>query len=816
MTSIRWTLLLGVSAVVATVVVNLPRMAKAQEPEPVQGIYWKADDLKTALNLPRTSSDIQPAGRAKEESLPDPYYEVDSGLRPPAGMSGVGFSHVAFDSHGNIWTLNGGGAGAPISEFTSKGKYVKSIGEGQEWFVGAHFLYIDRDDNLWVGDNQARPGRGNMVTKISPDGNVLLRLGKPGVKGGSPETFMGPVGVVTNANGDIFVTDGHFVDPDGGGRAMAGEYFNWGQGTREVTHARIAKFSKDGKFIKQWGRQGSGPGEFYVPHGIAMDSQGRIFVADRGNNRIQIFDQEGKLIDIWKQFGKPCDVAIDANDVIYVTDSDSNRNLWTQKYSTVRDPREVYRVPRLTDVGSPNPDYSQGIRIGSAKDGRVTGYIPPHMGEQGPTTIPERSTADAKGNIWSSDARTQLLRKYVKKPDLPEAAGKQLVQKACESCHDLRAFPRVNYDQQDWQMVVNTMVAGGAPLTKQEIPVVVDYLAKTFKGNSAKGVEIPGPVQAAVTEWDLPVPNALPYDIISTRNGVYFTATFGNLIGRFDPKTQQFEKYPLRPGTRPSTLFESAGANYLGTIWFTSQTGGLIGEFHPMVGYTGYWGKGDVFEHPISGPKLPLGDIAFGPGGIWFTVPATNNPTAYPAGSKIGRVHQYSLEPKMADLPNVIADPAGLAFNSKGVLFFAERGTARLGSINPLTMQVTEYVMPEPESGATSVTVTPDNAVWYTDNLRGYLGRFDPQTGKFSEWSSPSGARSRPDGILRVGNALWYAESGATPNMLVRFDLKTEKFQTWPVKDGGGIKHLQADRDGSLWLTRPMTNGIAHVVIKDE
>jgi len=816
MTLIRGAVLLGAFTILTTVAVNLPRGASAQEPEPVQGIYWKPSDLKTTLNLPRTSSDTQPAGRAKEETLPNPYYEVDSGLRFPEGITGVGFSHIAFDSHHNIWTLNGGGANAPISEFDPSGKYIKSIGQGQGWFVGSHFLHIDREDNLWVGDNQARPGKGNIVTKISPDGKVLLTLGKLGVKGGSPETFMGPVGVVTNANGDVFVTDGHFVDPDGGGRAMAGEYFNWGQGTREASHARVAKFSKDGKFIKQWGKQGSAPGEFYVPHGIAMDSQGRIFVADRGNNRIQIFDQEGKLLDIWKQFGKPCDVAIDANDIIYVTDSDSNRNLWSQKYSTTRDPREIIRVPRLTDVGSPNPDYSQGIRIGSAKDGKVTGYIPAHMGEQGPTTIPERSNADAMGNIWSSDARTSLLRKYIKKPALPEGPGKQLVQKACESCHDLRLFPGANYDHQDWQTAVNLMVAGGAPLTKQEIPVVVDYLAATFKGGGAKGVEIPGPVQATVTEWNLPVANALPHDIISTRNGVYFTATFGNMIGRFDPKTQQFEQYPLRPGTNPSTLFESPGANYLGTIWFTSQAGGVIGEFHPMVGYTGYWGKGDVFEHPIPGPKLAAHNITFGPAGFWFTVPAVNNAAEYPAGSKIGRLHQYSLEVKMADLPNVIADPSGLVFNSKGILFFAERGSAKLGSVNPLTMQVTEYVMPEPGSGATSLAATPDNAIWYTDNARGYLGRFDPQTGKFSEWASPSGAGSRPDGIVRVGNAIWYAESGAKPNMLVRFDPKTEKFQTWPVKDGGGIEHIAADRDGSLWLTRPMTNGIAHVVVKGE
>jgi virginiamycin B lyase len=804
---IRLKILLGAFAILMTLAVtqNFTIVAKAQQA--VEGVYWK--DADASQNPPRTASD--------REALPDPYYEVDPGLRFPEERLGVGWSGVRFDSHGNIWTLDSGDP--PIREFDSSGRYLKSIGQGQGWFVGPHFLYIDKEDNLWVADNQARPGKGNQVTKISPDGKVLLRLGKPGVKGESPENFMGPVGVVTNANGDIFVTDGHFVEPDGGGRAMAGEYFNWEQGSREVTHARIAKFSKDGKFIKQWGKEGSGPGEFYVPHGIAMDSQGRLFVADRGNNRLQIFDQEGKFLAEWKQFGKPVDVFVDKNDTIYVTDSDSNQGLWSWKYSSVGQAgclECLIRVPRLTDVGTPNPGFTQGIRIGSAKDGTVRAFIPPHMGAEGPTTIPERAVADAMGNVWVSDARTSALRKYAKKPELPEGAGKRLVQKACESCHGLREFPRVNFDHEDWQTAVDTMVGGGAPLTKEEIPLVVDYLAATFKGGDANGVEVPGKVQATITEWDLPTPNSLPLDVIKTRgNGVFYTGLFANVLGRFDPKTQRFEEYHLRPGTNPSSLLEFPGANFLGSIWFTSQTEGLIGEFHPMLGYMGYWGKGDVFEHTIPGPKLLLHNIGFGQGGLWFTVPEAR-PPLYPAGSKIGRMNQYSLEVKMADLPTAIADPSGLAFNSKGFPFFAERGTSELGSVNPQTMQVTEYLLPEPGSGATSITITADDAVWYADNRRGYLGRFEPKTGTFREWPSPSGPRSLPDGITHVGDTIWYVESGTKPNMLVRFDPKTEKFQSWPVKAGGGIKHIFADPDGSLWFTRPLANGIAHVEIKEE
>jgi virginiamycin B lyase len=624
------------------------------------------------------------------------------------------------------------------------------------------------------------------------------------------------VGIVTNANGEVFVTDGHFTEPDGGGRAMAGEYFNWQSEAREVTHSRVAVFSKDGKFLRQWGRTGSGPGEFYVPHGIAMDSQGRLFVADRGNNRIQIFDQSGKLLGIWEQFGKPCDVFIDKNDTLYVTDSDSNGGLWSWKYSTIggqlRCLECLLRVPRLVDVGNPNPDFTQGIRIGSAKDGRVTAFVPPHIGPDGPTTIAERTVADSMGNLWISDGRSSLLRKYVKKPELPEGRGKQLVENACQMCHDLRDFPRMNFDREDWLTVVSTMVGGGAALAKDEIPVVADYLASTFKG-TAKGLEVDGPVQATITEWDVPTSNSLPHEIINTRNGVFYTGRFANLIGKFDPKTQQFHEYPLRPGTNPSSLLESPGGNFLGTLWFTSETSGLIGEFHPMLGYMGYWKVGDVFEHPIAGPKLLLHNLALGPGGLWFTVPEAR-PPLYPDGSKIGRMNEFSHEVRMADLPTLIADPSGLAFDSQGFAWFAERGTSKLGSVDPETMQFTEHLLPELGSSVTSLTVTPDDTVWYVDNRRGYLGRFDPKSAAFKEWPSPSGTRSSPDGITHVGNAIWYAESGTKPNMLVRFDPKAEKFQSWPVKAGGGIKHIYADRDGSLWFTRPLTNGIAHVTIK--
>src|SRR5262249_59346497 len=132
----------------------------------------------------------------------------------------------------------------------------------------------DKDGNVWVADNGTARGKGHQVLKFSPDGKLLMSLGKPGVTGPGLDEFDQPTEVAVAANGDIFVADGH----SGGGAATG--------------NARIMKFDKNGKFLKTWGRKGMGPGEFDVVHTIAFDSRGRLFVGDRQNNRIQIFDQD--------------------------------------------------------------------------------------------------------------------------------------------------------------------------------------------------------------------------------------------------------------------------------------------------------------------------------------------------------------------------------------------------------------------------------------------------------------------------------------------------------------------------------------------
>jgi hypothetical protein len=263
-----------------------------------------------------------------------------------------------------------------IYKFDPKGNVVKSFGAGM--FIWPHGMHVDREGNVWVTDSGAEAAvataakagvkAGHIVRKFSPDGQVLMTLGEPGVGGDDEYHFRSPSGVVTAPSGDIFVADGHF------------------------TNNRIVKYSKDGKFIKAWGKTGYAPGEFQVPHCIAMDKRGRLFVCDRTNARIQIFDQDGKFLARWNQFGMPSGIAFSVNDedLIYVFDSESDN--------------------------VENPGFEQGIRIGDALNGWVKHFILDQGGYPSSRTGsgPEFGTVDKFGNVFAGEPRPRVLRKYVK------------------------------------------------------------------------------------------------------------------------------------------------------------------------------------------------------------------------------------------------------------------------------------------------------------------------------------------------------------------------------------------------------------------
>jgi sugar lactone lactonase YvrE len=323
-------------------------------------------------------------------SQPNPYKMVEKWYQLPEGRTMGSSSAVDIDSKGHIWVAErcGGNSCAgkddidPILEFDPSGKLLKSFGKGM--FLFPHGICIDKQDNIWITDEQSRDGKGNVAVKFSPEGKVLMTLGVAGSNSDAEDALNQPNDVAIAPNGDIFVGNGH---------------------SEHTGPAKMLKFDKNGKFLKSWGGHGSGPGQFEMPHSLAFDSKGRLFVADRGNNRIQIFDQDGKYITEWKQFGRPSGIFIDKHDNLYAADSES---------------QPVETKGKMAGYGF-NPGFNRGLRVGSAKTGVVVAFIsdPPTdsiLDRPRPiTSNAEGIAADSHGNIYGAEVGPKDVKKYVKK-----------------------------------------------------------------------------------------------------------------------------------------------------------------------------------------------------------------------------------------------------------------------------------------------------------------------------------------------------------------------------------------------------------------
>jgi virginiamycin B lyase len=383
---------------------------------------------------------------------------------------------------------------------------------------------------------------------------------------------------------------------------------------------------------------------------------------------------------------------------------------------------------------------------------------------------------------------------------LPDGHGKDAVQTLCTGCHDLRRIVNSNYSPAEWQNVINMMQAAGAPLTQDQAIVVRDYLVASFPQKQAKPTPaiIPGEAQVFFKEWTVPTPGSRPHDPLAAADGsVWYTGQMANKLGRFDPKTQQFKEYPIKtPRSGAHGLTEDKDGN----IWFAANWAGYVGKLDPKTG--------NITEYPMPDPKArdphtPIFDKA---GILWFTLQNAN---------MVGRLDPKTGEVKLVTMPTPKAQPYGMVFNSEGVLFFDEFGSAKLASIDSKTMAITEYPLPDPGTRPRRIAITSDDMIWYGDYSRGRLGKLDPKTGKVTEYLSPGGPRSQPYGMAVLNDIVWYNESGVTPNTLVRFDPKTEKFQTWAIPSGGGVvRHMMPTRDGQLALATSGVNGIALVEIK--
>lgn len=309
---------------------------------------------------------------------PNPYNTVPGvWAELPNGRTWGATSTVYYAGDNKIWAAERCGANGNCLETpdidpvflidTKTGKVLKSFGKNM--IVWPHGIHVDHDGNVWIADARGDEERkkGHQVHKFSPDGELLMSLGEAGVAGRDKNIFNAPCDVVVAPNGDIFIADGHSANGNN----------------------RIVKFNSKGEYLMEFGSTGAENGEIRVPHALAMDSQGRLFVADRTNSRLQIFDQEGNHIDTWTQFGRPSGLYIDKNDTLYSADSESNTG------------------PQR------NPGWYRGIRIGSAKTGFVHSFIPdPNTGAARGTSVAEGVTADEDGNVYGAEVAQRMLRRY--------------------------------------------------------------------------------------------------------------------------------------------------------------------------------------------------------------------------------------------------------------------------------------------------------------------------------------------------------------------------------------------------------------------
>jgi virginiamycin B lyase len=354
---------------------------------------------------------------------------------------------------------------------------------------------------------------------------------------------------------------------------------------------------------------------------------------------------------------------------------------------------------------------------------------------------------------------------------------------------------------EEWKTTVAMMLNVGAAIQPDQVQMVTDYLIKNYPEKPGPPpAAIPGNVEVSFKEWKLPTPGTRPHDPLAAPDGtIWYSGHMANLLGHIDPKTGEIKEYRTsRPMSGPHGLVMDKQGN----IWFTANFKGYIGKFEPATGkFTQY-----PLDPKARDPHTPMFDQK---GTLWFTVQGAN---------MVGKLNTETGESKVETTPTPKANPYGMVITSKGVPYFVEFGANKIASIDPETMAIHEYLLPNEMARPRRVAITTDDTLFYSDYGRGYLGEFDTKTGKMvKEWLSPSGPQSRPYGITIVNGIVWYSESGVKPNTLVRFDPKSEKFQTWTIPAGGGvIRNMMHFADGRLVLTESGENAVALVTVKGD
>jgi virginiamycin B lyase len=377
---------------------------------------------------------------------------------------------------------------------------------------------------------------------------------------------------------------------------------------------------------------------------------------------------------------------------------------------------------------------------------------------------------------------------------LPEGPGRDLVQRSCTACHAANQITGTSgFDRAGWQALISTMVR----LPDAEMTTITDYLATNFPEKPGRRPTlVPGPATVTFREWIVPTLGQRPRDPIQLADGnIWWAGMYASLVGRLNPATGEMREYKLAADARPHSIT----ADRAGNIWFTGNGNGTVGKLDPATGAI------DVFPMPDPAARDPHTLIFDSRGTLWFTLQNAG---------MLGRLDPTTREIKLMTMPTPNARPYGIVIDSKGAPWVCYNGSNKIARIDPETMAVKEFATATPETRIRRLALSSDDTVFYVDSGRGYLGRLNPVTGEFKEWPSPSGPASHPYAIEVVNDIVWYNESNQRPDALVRFDPKTETFQSWAIPSGVGIiRHMRKTPDGNIAIHQSSSNRIGLAIL---
>jgi virginiamycin B lyase len=377
---------------------------------------------------------------------------------------------------------------------------------------------------------------------------------------------------------------------------------------------------------------------------------------------------------------------------------------------------------------------------------------------------------------------------------LPEGDGKDRVEAVCTACHRVREILNSSgYTREGWKELAGTMIDLSGATAEQD--KITQYLATHFPPNQKRAPKlVSGSVKIAFKEWQTPTIGQRSRDPVQAADGtIWWAGQWANVIGRINPKTGEMKEYALPAKAMPHTVTMDAKGN----VWYTGNKNATIGYLDPKTE------KITEFKMPDPEAKDPHSAIFDAKGILWFTMQLSN---------RFGRLDPATGEIKIVEMTTPKSRPYGIKIAPDGTPWFACNGRGCLVRIDPTTMALTEVKVPGDKARVRRLDFDRDGTIWYVNSGEGRLGRYSPATGEIKEWPSPSGPKSHPYAIVVLNGIVWYNESGQRPDTLVRFDPKTETFQSWAIPSGGVhagiIRHMRATRDGNLIIHQSSTNRI--------